>query len=167
MTNEQKTVDRKGWPSGPWDNEPDKLEWRAPSSPSYPCLIVRSPTGALCGYVGVPPGHPAHGKDHGCLEDVGSHWGLTYSGACSGNVCHVPEPGESDDVWWLGFDCAHAGDYCPGLEARLGMRPGRRGPEPYVEPGPGTAFWDADRYRDVDYVRACVNDLAVSLARMA
>jgi hypothetical protein len=29
-------------------------------------------------------------------------------------VCHVPQPGESDDVRWIGFDFGHAGDYSPG-----------------------------------------------------
>jgi hypothetical protein len=28
-------------------------------------------------------------------------------------ICHVPGPGEPDDVWWLGFDCVHGGDNAP------------------------------------------------------
>lgn len=108
-------VDRKGWPKGPWDEEQDRYEWR--TAAGYPGLIVRSErTGVLCGYVGVPPEHASHGKSHNDIE-VNVHGGLTYSGSCRGAICHVPQPGESDDVWWLGFDCAHAGDYCPGMEA--------------------------------------------------
>jgi hypothetical protein len=38
------------------------------------------------------------------------HGGLTYADRCQGAICHVPQPGESDDVWWLGFDCNHSGD---------------------------------------------------------
>jgi hypothetical protein len=108
--------DRSTWPPGPWDNEPDLVEWRDAHT-GYPCLVVRGPVGALCGYVGVPPGHPAHGKDYDDvpLGDGYPHGGLTYSRACAGDVCHVPLPGEPDEVWWLGFDCAHSRDVCPGL----------------------------------------------------
>lgn len=123
-------VDRTGWPKGPWDDEPDRVEWR---SHGYPALIVRSETsGSLCGYVGVQPGHPAHGK-HRDEVDVTTHGGLTYSDACRGDICHVPAPGEPDDVWWLGFDTAHAGDYAPAIEASVGALPGRK-LKPYREP---------------------------------
>jgi hypothetical protein len=33
------------------------------------------------------------------------------------SICHVPEEGRSDDVWWLGFDTGHAFDYQPGMAA--------------------------------------------------
>lgn len=36
-----------------------------------------------------------------------------------GRVCHVPDPGEPDDVWWFGFDCAHAWDYSRKMMADL------------------------------------------------
>jgi len=50
-------------------------------------------------------------------------------------VCHTVQPGESDDVRWIGFDCGHGGYHDPDLE-------------------PGNDSWDHDRatYRDVDYV---------------
>ena len=47
------------------------------------------------------------------------HGGLTFSGARheadhpSRGICHVPNPGEPDHLWWLGFDCAHCDDASP------------------------------------------------------
>ena len=57
---------RKTWPRGPWDAEPNRVEWRAHG---LACLIVRSDgTGSLCGYVAVPPGHPAYGQDREAVD---------------------------------------------------------------------------------------------------
>jgi hypothetical protein len=54
-------VDKASWGPGPWQDEPDKMQWPDPATGS-PCLLVRSQTtGAWCGYVGVMPGHPAYG----------------------------------------------------------------------------------------------------------
>ena len=97
-------------PDGPWHSESDHEDFRSPGG--LPCILHRSSLGAWCGYVGVPPGHPWHGKDYGDLTDPFPevHGGLTYSDRCQGPICHIPQPGESDDVWWLGFDCNHSGD---------------------------------------------------------
>ena len=57
-----------------------------------------------------------HGKDYNAL-DVEVHGGLTYAGECSGSICHVPKPGEPDNVFWFGFDCAHAYDLSPATQA--------------------------------------------------
>lgn len=94
-------------PDGPWHDEPDHVEFRSPEG--LPCILHRNGLGAWCGYVGVPTGHPWHRR--GC-DDVPAevHGGLTYAAECQGSICHVPQPGESDDVWWLGFDCVHLGD---------------------------------------------------------
>lgn len=121
------TIDRDalGWPCGPWDDEPDKMQWQDDAT-GLPCLAVRQPkTGHWCGYVGVPPGHPLHGKqfDDGAV-DFHVHGGITYTDSCqpeedeSKGICHTPDPGEPDHVWWFGFDCAHAGDLSP-LTAKL------------------------------------------------
>lgn len=56
----------------------------------------------LCGYVGVPNMHKFYGMDYASV-DADVHGGLTYS--AKGEY-----PVESD-LWWLGFDCAHAGDF--------------------------------------------------------
>jgi hypothetical protein len=107
-------VDKADWSRGPWDNEPDKKQWKDDAT-ALPCLIVRGPSGALCGYVGVPTGHPWHGKDYDNC-DADCHGGLTYAAGCSHHadpaqgICHIPGANEPDDVWWFGFDCAHSGD---------------------------------------------------------
>ena len=103
---------------GPWQDEPDRVEWRFEG---FACLMVRQPDqGHWCGYVGLPPGHPWHGKDP---DDAQVHGGITYGSPCEGVVCHVPQPGEPDEVWWLGFDCAHSGDLSPGSMQRYGWPP--------------------------------------------
>ena len=112
MTELEHKIDRKGWPPGPWDGEPeDRAEWR---HRGLPCLAVRSKLGQWCGYAGVPAGHPYYGIDRENVP-VEVHGGLTYADKCAGPICHVPRPGETDDVWWLGFDCGHFMDIQPGL----------------------------------------------------
>jgi len=135
-------MDRSGWSSGLWDTEPDKVQW-VDTTTGLDCLLVRNRRGTLCGHVGVGPGHPWHGAKYGYGHSIGPkvdadcerycdhnpdalvkvHGGLTYSdrGQPSDNpaegICHVPEPGRPEDVWWFGFDCAHAGDPVPGLRS--------------------------------------------------
>jgi len=105
-------------PNGPWDDEPDKAQWVDEPS-GLDCLIVRNRFGALCGYVGVGPDHPYHGKDYADLYDLDVHGGLTFAASCDEEapeghgICHIPEPGRPKNVWWLGFDCAHFTDLCP------------------------------------------------------
>jgi hypothetical protein len=130
------------------------VEWR--NETGYPLLMVRSDvTGALCGYVGLPPGHPLHGKHYQEVDGLTVHWGLTFSDACheGGHICHVPQPGEPADVWWLGFDCGHAGDHCPAMRALLRTLPGV-GDRPRF---PG------ESYKTLDYVRSEVEGLAKQL----
>jgi hypothetical protein len=151
---EYRTVDKSEWERGPWDNEPDKIQWTDEAT-GLPCLIVRGPSGALCGYAGVAEGHPLFGVDYNEFEaDV--HWGLTFSDHCqphsddeSRGICHVPAPGEPDHVWWFGFDCAHSGDYCPAHSKRNEAIFKRR--------------WDK-RYQGIGYVRSHVRSLAQQLA---
>lgn len=53
-----------------WDNEPDRKHW-IDADTGLDCLIVRNGLGgkgALCGYVGVPKGHPWYGKDYSDCE---------------------------------------------------------------------------------------------------
>jgi hypothetical protein len=107
----------------------------------FRAVVILTEMGHRCGYVGVPKGHPLHGvgysQDCDALtfpaeESIGKrgiipllcadgeksspeivfdvHGGLTYSG---GNDEY---PVKSDDLWWFGYDCAHAGD-APSPEA--------------------------------------------------
>ena len=118
-------VDRSDWGSieGDWDDEPDKIQWVDPET-DLDCLIVRGPHGALCGYVGVPESHHYFDKDYDDVP-VDVHGGLTFAARCQENVeeghgiCHIPEHGRSDKIWWLGFDCAHCDDLCPGYQGKF------------------------------------------------
>ncbi len=124
MEQTQTKTDRTGWPAGPWDSEPDRLDF---VHAGFACLVRRGPMGAWCGYVGVPEQHPAFGKDYDdeVVDQIQVHGGLTYAAACHGEICHVPQPGMPDNVWWLGFDCWHCDDIVPGMLA-LGASHGRR-----------------------------------------
>src|SRR3990167_2292622 len=84
-------IDRSKWAPGPWDAEPDRLDWR---EGGFPCFAQRNAMGAWCGYVGVPEGHWAFEKQYGVVN-VDVHGGLTYSEHCQGHICHVPPPRES------------------------------------------------------------------------
>ena len=166
------TVDKSGWPDGPWMSEPDKEQWEDEAT-GMPCLIVRNCMGALCGYVGVDDSHPLHKKGYGDCVKPGCrhedycdyanrpegmfevHGGLTYSDLCmegpeAETICHIPAPGEPDPIWWFGFDTAHAGDYEPGE----GIYDGKRVFEPLA----------GGEYRTREYVKAECASLAKQLA---
>ena len=112
---ERNEARRSAWGDGPWRNEPNRVEWK---HAGFPCIAHRGGGGAWCGYVGLPPGYSLHGKTYDeayeLFPELEVHGGLTYSKACSGHICHVPKPGEPDNIWWLGFDCCHGGDATPG-----------------------------------------------------
>lgn len=141
-------------PSGPWTDEPDKVQW-VDKATGLDALAVRNRHGAWCGYVGVPPEHPWHGKsyDQGPEDMIEVHGGLTFSASCreglpeGEGVCHVPYPGRPANVWWFGFDCNHAWDYAPVMYG---------------------ADWDDPDvvYRDLAYVRGEVAYLAAQLAKV-
>jgi hypothetical protein len=176
---------RTRMPPGPWDDEPDKCQWEDPLT-KLPCLIVRGPSGSLCGYVGVSYGHPFYnveysqgcakckdrpeveGEYHYCEHSPESvievHGGLTYSGLCNPlegdkGICHVVGPGEDDKVWWFGFDTAHAGDLCPA-HIRIHEMVREKMKE---ELSAFDKYLRNDVYRDIGYVMAEVAGLARQL----
>lgn len=213
------------WPAGEWESEADKIQWEDEET-KLPCLIVRGPVGALCGYVGVLPGHTLYGIDssqcrHGekCPEKKGdefysycdhrpeslleAHGGITFAGKCSDTtrekwekwrackprleneaktyprgdsarslkewagcwdnyeawleraharfICHMPAPGEPDGAWWFGFDCAHAGDFSPGMDKLNSL-------------GRPTGWGTFNEYRNIAYVADQCRGLAKQLA---
>lgn len=145
-------VDKSRFNQGPWMKEPDKVQFYDPTTKAT-CLIVRNHMGALCGYVGVPEGHPAFEKDYNEV-DYYAHGGLTFASFCvedekENGICHVPFPGEPDRVWWLGFDCGHAGDLIPEMEAY------------YRQAGISSTMMET--YKDIAYVRQECLDLAKQL----
>jgi hypothetical protein len=151
------SVDKSAYKTrGEWDHEPDKIQWKDETT-GLPCLIVRGASGALCGYVGVAPDHPLFGKDYGA--DVNVHGGLTYAAPCAEGapeargICHIPGKGEPDHVWWFGFDCAHAGDFCPKHDPAEGP----------LSIGSPTGWGENVTYRNIQYVTDQVKDLAAQL----
>lgn len=159
-TKEYTAVDKSTWADGPWQHEVDKKQWMDEAT-GYPCLIVRGHSGALCGYVGVPEGHQDYEKKY---DDVPAevHGGLTFASHCQDgpedhSICHIPAPGEPDNVWWLGFDCAHLGDISPAFD-RMRRNIGL--------PDHGPLSYD-ETYKDMDYVEAEVRSLAQQLKQRA
>ena len=151
---EYRTVDKSKWGDGAWNDEPDKAVW-VDAETNLDCMIVRNRLGALCGYVGVPEGHPAHGVDCDNVRISENEWpdvhgGLTFAAAChegddpSQFICHIPQAGRPDKVWWFGFDCAHSGDLCPSMKEY--------------------GFSDHDSYKDFPYVIRDVESLAKQLS---
>lgn len=123
LTPEIHHVDKSSWPPGPWHDEgADREDW---VHLGYPCFVRRHDEhGNWCGYVAVAHGHPYYGFHYESpeVQSILVHRGMTYSAACSGHICHVPQPGEPDDVWWFGFDCGHgAVDMLPGMVAMLSV----------------------------------------------
>ena len=113
--------------------------------------------GHLCGYLGVPKGHPWYGRDYDSI-DAEVHGGLTYSEheiRGGGSNPFVPKEAlirpyphdTAQDTYWIGFDCAHAGDLMPRTDALL----------PLHLQGSGV-------YRDESYVRQELEHLASQAA---
>lgn len=153
QTKEYRTLDKSTWPPGPWQDEPDKVQWPDEVT-GLPCLIVRGPVGALCGYVGVDTTHPWHGMGPNELPDHGLsvHGALNFAAACAASgdealdICHIPDAGEPEQVWWFGFDCGQIYDVSP---ARIVH---------------GFPQLPGSTYKDIAYVKKEVLHLAQQLA---
>lgn len=164
----QERYKKSDLPEGPWHNEPDRVEFE---HQGFPCLANRNALLTWCGYVAVPRGHPLWEVDfpscskkktcktyckHSPEAMLEVHGGLTYAGHCQGEICHVPKPGEPDDVWWFGFDCGHAFDLTPGfltLEKTI--------------PGFKYSMLEHETYRDLVFVKGEIRRLANQLRAMA
>lgn len=160
---EKRFIDKSEWGDGPWQNEPDKIQWTDEAT-GYPCLIVRQQYfGHLCGYVGVPEGHPYFKKPFHDVHLDSGHGSVNFSESCDEknpeqHVCHVPAPGEPDLVWWFGFDCGHFQDASPAKSARereMGIF--------HLLHSDDLPDYMRERYRDVPYVSACCAELAAEL----
>ena len=71
-------------------------------------VVIATPMGHRCGYVGVPKNSKFYGLGY---DDVhlngGVHGGLTYASAGGKNPGAYPV---ESDLYWFGFDCAHYDD---------------------------------------------------------
>ena len=152
-------VDKSRWLEGPWKSEPDKEVW-IDAETGLDCMIRRGGGGALCGYVGIPEGHPCFGLDdrHEQVYELEVHGGINFASPCQEGpkekvVCHTPESERPDTVWWLGFDCGHYCDFMPEHQHLL---------PPHLR----SRFSVDGVYRDCDYVKQQCVQLAQQLAAM-
>lgn len=170
-------IPKEEWGDGPWLNEPDKDIWIDPET-DFPCLLWRH-GGTWCGYVGVPPDHPANGLSYyqssyeleevesgkaaemlpaqKQVNDIHVHGGLTFSGS---RDWLFPADARCRNWHFFGFDCNHAGDIDPQMNAYW-LRAGH--PEWVNEPG--SAFIGDERYEycDYEYAKAQCTKLAKQL----
>ena len=79
--------------------------WMAQDPKGYRIVIVSYGTHP-CAYIGLWEGHPYYEVDY---EDIpiDCHGGLNYSDHCHWNVKDL----QFDDVWFIGWDYIHSGDY--------------------------------------------------------
>lgn len=126
-------ITNKPWPDGPWNDEPDQVQWRDERS-GLRCVMRRNPPGHWCGYVGVPPQNIFHNKYYApekgnlidgelvvtpveyneLIEKVDVHGGITL---CDADIAIENDVSAQPKgyYWWIGFDCAHGFDFSPGL----------------------------------------------------
>lgn len=98
------------WGYGEWVEEPDEIKFE---HLGIECIVLRIAIrelhsqefhmfgGYFNGYIRIPTDHPYYQKRYEDM-DIDCHWGLTF--------------GECSDGHWVGFDCAHSGDYIPSIE---------------------------------------------------
>lgn len=133
---------KRDWGKGEWQNEPDIMGW-VDEKTGYFCLIRRSEvTGSLCGYVGITNTHRAFKMD---MDDCNftCHGGVTYAGHTA-----FRDFSSSDDIWWIGFDCAHFRDLSPAMDAVM--------PD-FIE------GLEKMQYRNIEFVKESIRDLADDL----
>ena len=141
---------------GPWDQEDDKYEWINEAT-GYPCIIVRNQMHAFCGYVGIPKNHALAGKSYSEIEDAGIdvHGGVTYSGEGGVRISIDPSFGfDPDSIYWVGFDCLHAFDLVPSMQAMMKRHLPAFKPEDKLY---------KDVYRTAEYTMEQTDSLAVQL----
>jgi len=132
------TIPTEKWSDGPWNHESSLVQF---VSHGFPCVVLRTFSGYLCGYVGVPKDNPFA---QGLLapESLSVHGGVTW------REFYDSKPGPfANELFWIGFDCAHSGDLSPGLEFSLRTHSGSH-----------------VIYRNIDYVTAECIALAKQIA---
>ena len=140
-------IDKRDWPDGPWKEELDRMDWQDQAT-GLSCRVIRISLGHLCGYVGIPKTHSLYGRPDISMDDTievlpnfDVHGGITWSAEWG------VEEHYGNDLWWVGFDCAHGMDYSPAMEVHM----------------PG--FKRAKKYKDVNYVRNQTTSLAQQLSK--
>lgn len=101
----------------------------------------------------MPPEVPVSGIGDK-LWGAGVHGGLTYAG----RIGFGSRP--NANLWWFGFDCAHAGDICPAMDALM------RSISSPSEIAERRRIFRHDRYRTISYVMTECARLAAQLKAM-
>lgn len=173
------TTEQPQWGPGPWDNEPNRIEFEAAG---LRCIMLRHMRfGHWCGYVRVGDDHPWNGMCYSdriekppadlvhrpvnmdsvgvinffiaALEGVDLEQQCTLSmliDAHGGLTWAGSGPEDGADGWWFGFDCNHCNDLSPGMEAIMSK---------FNFPIMGDRV-----YRDAAYVRSITESVARQLA---
>jgi hypothetical protein len=166
------TCDKSNWGRGDWQHEPDRLNFL--TDEGFDAAILRARhSGSLCGYVGVPFGHPWWGLKYSdslpstpeqlaapvntdkisllslfCmaadgLENIRIDCTVQVHGGLTYSARGWRAAGEDARCWYFGFDCAHYGDASPAYDR----------------------MWGSDgQYRDIDYVKEEIAALSRQLA---
>lgn len=161
--------------SQPWFQEDNRVDFQAEG---FKCCMRRGPLGSWCGYVGIPPSHPWHGK--------------CYTNEVKPTI-DMLGPRDTLDHNPIDVLCMALGSTQPedSLSITLCMRVHggltyAKNKEPYGKPDglwwfgfdcahsgdliPGMLEYghnDTDIYRDQQYVVAEVQSLAAQLAKVA
>jgi hypothetical protein len=129
---------------GEWVEEPDRIEFEYLG---YKAVVNRAFVketygqkeayfgGHLCGYVRIPEDHHLFSNEE---ISVNCHYGLTFN--------------KKDEEHWVGFDCAHAGDYVPTMELfkKISQANGKFEPFPVPEEFKQCAIFNPI-YRNIEY----------------
>jgi len=100
------------WGNGEWQNEPDTFEFEYRG---IKCEGLRNMLGAWCGYLILDRNNPLHKtyapeNEEFMNIDLECHGGVTYAGY-----------DKTKDIYRIGFDCSHYGDYLPTTAAQKGF----------------------------------------------
>jgi hypothetical protein len=179
---------KSSWGVGPWQHEPDRVEWNDERT-GLACRIIRNMIfGNLCGYVGVPPTHPYFGWDRdddiklapgdlddATIDDVGVVDALIYAlegGTEKGTIPLSMTLKAHHGITWSG-ELAGGGDAQTSRLWWFGFDCGHAWD---VSPAMDRLFdrYKIDehpiipdrKYRDIDYVRKEVTALAFQLRQL-
>lgn len=104
--------DKRGWPRGPWDDEPDLVIFASATKPRFRCVLWRNPdSGAFGGYVGLTKKHPLYGFD---LKEPRIQALEVFSEVSFSEAYPFDR---TRQLWYVGFTSDIVVDYCPGLKA--------------------------------------------------
>ena len=95
---------------GEWVEEQDRIGFEYSNYQALVVRVLQRETceeevyfgGHLCGYIQIPETHPYFRKKHKLSNDLDCHGGITFE--------------DIHEEHWIGFDCAHSGDYVPTVE---------------------------------------------------